>query len=80
MDTGGALATNYYAVTHPSIGNYFSLTTGKIITNDDDFSGTVYADNIVRRLVAADKTWREYSENLPYVGYYGGDTNVNANT
>src|SRR6266480_1457270 len=25
---GGGLATNYFAVTHPSIGNYFSLTTG----------------------------------------------------
>ena len=25
-----ALATNYYANTHPSIGNYFMLTTGQI--------------------------------------------------
>src|SRR5207244_10553470 len=29
------LATNYYADTHPSIGNYFTLTTGQILTNDD---------------------------------------------
>ncbi|HWR35716.1 MAG TPA: hypothetical protein VN622_07600, partial [Clostridia bacterium] len=29
------LATQYYANTHPSIGNYFMLTTGQIITNDD---------------------------------------------
>src|SRR5256885_15991078 len=29
------LATEYYANTHPSIGNYFMLTTGKIETNDD---------------------------------------------
>jgi len=28
-----AYATAYYANTHPSIGNYFELTTGKIITN-----------------------------------------------
>lgn len=76
VNTAGTLATNYYAVTHPSIGNYFSLTTGKIITNDDDFSGTVYADNIVRRLIADGRTWREYSENLPYTGYVGGDTRV----
>ncbi|MBA2744059.1 MAG: hypothetical protein H0U43_07100 [Chthoniobacterales bacterium] len=76
-NTAGGLATNYYAVTHPSIGNYFSLTTGRIITNDSSFSNTVYADNIVRSLIAAGKTWREYSESLPYVGYYGGDTTVN---
>ncbi len=56
------LATNYYAVTHPSIGNYFSLTTGRIITNNDSFSSTVYVDNIVRHLIAAGKTWKEYSE------------------
>src|SRR5437773_7988561 len=29
------LATSYYANTHPSIGNYFMLTAGQIITNDD---------------------------------------------
>src|SRR5262252_955393 len=27
------LATQYFAVTHPSIGNYFMLTTGQVITN-----------------------------------------------
>ncbi len=27
------LATNYFANTHPSIGNYFMLTTGQIITD-----------------------------------------------
>ena len=30
-----SLATNYYADTHPSIGNYFMLTTGQILTNND---------------------------------------------
>ena len=29
------LATQYYANTHPSIGNYFMMTVGTIITNDD---------------------------------------------
>src|SRR5436853_7011315 len=42
------LATQYYADTHPSIGNYFMMTTGRIITNNDAFSGTTSADNIVR--------------------------------
>ena len=63
----------YYADTHPSIGNYFMLTTGQIITNDDGYTGTVSVDNVVRELVAAGKTWKEYSESLPYQGYDGGD-------
>jgi len=31
------LATQYFANTHPSIGNYFMLTTGQLFTNDDGF-------------------------------------------
>src|SRR5437868_6457284 len=63
------VATQYFADTHPSIGNYFMLTTGQIITNDDSFGGTVNADNIVRHLIAAGKTWRSYAESLPANGY-----------
>src|SRR6266403_991627 len=63
------LATNYYADTHPSIGNYFMLTTGQIITNNDSYTGKVTTDNIVRQLLAAGKTWRAYAEDLPSVGF-----------
>jgi len=69
-----SLATNYYADTHPSIGNYFEMTTGQIITNNDSYTTTVTADNIVRHLAAAGKTWKEYSESIPSVGYTGGDS------
>lgn len=69
-----ARADGYFANTHPSIGNYFMLTTGQIITNDDSYGGTVSVDNVVRELIAAGKTWKEYSESLPSQGYYGGDT------
>jgi phosphatidylinositol-3-phosphatase len=68
-----ALATNYYADTHPSIGNYFMMTVGKIITNDDSYSGVVSDDNIIRRLNAGHKSWKSYAEDLPSVGYTGGD-------
>jgi phosphatidylinositol-3-phosphatase len=68
-----ALATKYYAVTHPSIGNYFMMTVGKIITNNDSYSTVVSDDNIIRRLIAAGKTWKSYAEDLPSVGYTGGD-------
>ncbi len=70
------LATNYYANTHPSIGNYFMMTVGQIITNDDGYNGTVTADNLVRHLLNAGKTWKSYAESLPYVGYTGGDTGL----
>jgi phosphatidylinositol-3-phosphatase len=68
-----ALATNFYANTHPSIGNYFMLTTGKIITNSDGYTGTVSSDNLVRHFLSAGKTWKVYAESLPYAGYIGGD-------
>lgn len=68
------LATQYYANTHPSIGNYFMLSTGSIITNNDGYSSTVTNDNLVRRLLVAGKSWQSYAEGLPYAGYIGGDT------
>jgi len=69
-----ALATQYYANTHPSIGNYLMMTTGQIITNNDGYSSTISADNMVRHLLTAGKTWKSYAEGLPSVGYTGGDT------
>jgi acid phosphatase len=70
------LATQYYASTHPSIGNYFALTTGQTLTNDDSqtpLSFLVSVDNVVRELVAAGKSWKAYAESIPSVGYVGGD-------
>lgn len=74
LATKYGLATQYYANTHPSIGNYFMMTTGQIITNNDGFTGTITADNVVRHLLAAGKTWKSYEEGLPSVGYISPDT------
>ncbi len=68
------LATQYYANTHPSIGNYFMLTTGQIITHNDSYNTTVTADNVVRHLLTAGKTWKAYEESLPSVGYISPNT------
>lgn len=71
------LATQYYSDLHSSIGNYFVLTTGQTITSNDSATPSsfpVSADNVVRELVAAGKTWKAYAESLPSVGYLGGDT------
>lgn len=73
LATQHALAANYFANTHPSIGNYFMLTTGNIETNDDAFTGTVSSDSIPRAFAAAGKTWKAYLESLPSVGYTGND-------
>jgi len=71
----GALATNYYADTHPSIGNYFMLTTGQILSNDDN-STTVYsADNIARRMLSSSVSFRVYAEGITR-GYLGGNTGL----
>ncbi len=67
------LATQYYANTHPSISNYFVLTSGQPVTANDAYTGVVNADNVVRELNAAGKTWKAYAESLPQTGYTGGD-------
>lgn len=66
------LATQYFANTHPSIGNYFMLTSGQIITNDNNFPGPVIDDNLVRRMNEAGVPWRAYLQGLPSTGYVGG--------
>jgi hypothetical protein len=71
------LATQYYSNTHPSIGNYMMLVTGQVLTNDDSETPTsfpVSANNVVRELSATGKSWKAYAEDLPSVGYTGGDT------
>jgi len=73
LASNNSLARQYVANTHPSIGNYFMMTTGQIITNDDAFTGTVAADNIARELTNAGKSWKVYAESLPSPGYTGGD-------
>src|SRR5260221_10594779 len=73
LATQPALATNYFANTHPSIGNYFMLTTGNVETNNDAVPGTISSDNMPRAFAAAGKTWKAYMESLPSVGYIGGD-------
>jgi acid phosphatase len=69
----GALATNYYANSHPSIGNYFMLTTGQLLTTNDSSRKVWDVDNIARRMLAANIPFRIYAEGISQ-GYVGGDT------
>src|ERR1700747_1523859 len=68
------LATQYFADAHPSIPNYLMLTTGLMETYDDNFSGVISDDSVVRELVKAGKSWKAYLESLPSPGYLGGDS------
>jgi phosphoesterase family protein/Big-like domain-containing protein/ASPM-SPD-2-Hydin domain-containing protein/centrosomal CEP192-like protein len=73
------LATNFVGDTIPSLDNYFMLTVGSFEAGNDDSwncsttTGVVSADNIVRELVNAGKTWKAYLEGLPSAGYTGCD-------
>lgn len=71
----GALPTNYYADTHPSIGNYFMLTTGQTLTNDDSSTQVWNVDNIARRMLAASIPFRVYAEGITN-GYVGDDVGL----
>jgi phosphatidylinositol-3-phosphatase len=73
LATAHSLAADYFANAHPSIPNYFMLTTGNLQTFDDSFTGTISDDNIVRALNGAGKTWKAYIESIPSVGYTGPD-------
>ena len=71
----GALPTNYYADSHPSIGNYFMLTTGQLLTTDDSSTTVWTVDNIARRMLASGVSFRVYAEGIPQ-GYLGGNTGL----
>lgn len=71
----GALPTNYFADTHPSIGNYFMLTTGQILTNDDNSTQIWNVDNIARRMLAQGVSFKIYAEGISQ-GYLGGNTGL----
>jgi acid phosphatase len=71
----GALPTNYYADSHPSIGNYFMLTTGQLLTTDDNSTQVFNVDNIARRMLSTGVTFRVYAEGITQ-GYTGGNTGL----
>jgi hypothetical protein len=73
--TKGALATNYYADVHPSIGNYFVLTTGQFVTLDDSTTTVQNVDNIARRMLANNVSFKVYAEGITQ-GYLGGNTGL----
>jgi len=78
LATNYAIAASYYANGHPSISNYFVLTTGQAIYKGrfgDTRTDAVDVDNVIRELKKNGKTWRAYVEGAPGPGYMGGNIN-----
>lgn len=76
LATNYGLASSYYANGHPSISNYFVLTTGQAIYKGrmgDYRTDAVDVDNVIRELKKSGKTWRAYVEGVPGPGYMGGN-------
>jgi hypothetical protein len=66
------LATQSFAITHPSLPNYLALTSGSTQgVSSDCTSCTVHARNIVDELDAAGISWRAYLEDVPGDCYRG---------
>jgi phospholipase C len=68
------LATNYWAVTHPSEPNYVALIGGSYFGIADDNAYTQNAlkqPSLASQLDAAHLTWKSYQEALPSPGYTG---------
>jgi acid phosphatase len=71
----GAQPTNYYADGHFSIPNYFMLTTGQTLTFDDNSTKVFNVDNIARRMLSANVSFKVYAEGIKQ-GYVGGNTGL----
>ena len=72
------LATQFYADQHSSLPDYFWVTAGQAITEDNETTLTFDVDNIVRRVMQLGLSYKAYAQSLPYTGYtglYGTDTN-----
>jgi len=81
------LATDYHAITHPSLPNYLALSSGSTWGVRDDGYHAIAGRDLGDQLTAAGLSWRAYEEGMtrgcfqspsPYVlhhnpfAYYGG--------
>jgi len=82
------VATNYHAITHPSVPNYLAITSGQTWGVDADIYRALPPQDIGHQLTSANIRWRAYMEGLdpgqcldspqPYdsdhdpFAYYGG--------
>ena len=66
-----ALATNYHAVSSPSLPNYLAMTSGSTWGITDDAYHVLPAGGLGAQLTAAGLSWRAYLEGLTSAGCLG---------
>ncbi len=79
LATQYGLATESYAVGHPSLPNYLELLAGSTHGVSDDGTPSsegipANAQTLVNQLESAGISWRAYMESMPSAGYTGGDS------
>lgn len=70
----GALFTHAYGIAHPSQPNYFALFSGQTNRNGDGCPAhgvAKNAGNLAGELLAKQRSFRAYEEDLPYAGFAG---------
>jgi hypothetical protein len=68
----GTLATNFHAITHPSLPNYLALFAGSTFGIEENCSDCLASGtNLATQLAATGKSWRAYMGAMPSVCYAG---------
>jgi hypothetical protein len=68
----GALATNYFGVSHPSLPNYLALLGGSTFEITENCTECIVAGpNLATQLSRAGISWRAYMGGMPYPCYPG---------
>jgi phosphatidylinositol-3-phosphatase len=71
----GALAVDYFAVSHPSLPNYLALLAGSTFGIEENCTEcTVAGPNLATQLSRAGVSWKAYMGGLPYPCYSGGNS------
>jgi phosphatidylinositol-3-phosphatase len=66
----GTLATDYYAIAHPSLPNYIALLAGDPLGIESDCTGCrAHGANLTGQLEQAHIRWRAYMESMPQACY-----------
>jgi phosphatidylinositol-3-phosphatase len=69
------LATNYYAVSHPSLPNYLALTAGSTFGIASDCTTCfVSATNVADQVEGSGRSWKAYMEDMPVPCYTGASS------
>jgi acid phosphatase len=72
LATSYGLATQYYAISHPSLPNYLTLTAGSTFGISSDCTTCwVSATNLADQIEAGGRSWKAYLEGMPSACFVG---------